>query len=53
MIGGRSNEKGILVLGIERDKVWIPTPKASEIINNGDDLVVYGPLKVLKSKLEE
>jgi hypothetical protein len=47
------NEKGILVLGIERDKVWIPTPKASEIINNGDDLVVYGPLKVLKSKLEE
>ena len=47
------NEKGILVLGIERDKVWIPTPKATEIINNGDDLVVYGPLDVLKSKLEE
>jgi hypothetical protein len=47
------SEKGILVLGIERDKNWIPTPKASEIIKNGDDLVVYGPLKVLKSKLEE
>jgi len=40
-------------LGIERDKVWIPTPKATEIINNGDDLVVYGPLDVLRSKLEE
>ena len=47
------NEKGILVLGIEREKVWIPTPKASEIIKNGDDLVIYGPLDVLKSKLEE
>jgi hypothetical protein len=46
-------EKGVLVLGIERDKVWIPTPKASEIIKNGDDLVIYGPLDVLKSKLEE
>jgi hypothetical protein len=53
LAGAKLNEKGILVLGIERDKVWIPTPKASEIINNGDDLVVYGPLKVLKSKLEE
>ena len=47
------NEKGILVLGIERDKNWIPIPKASEIIGNGDDLVVYGPLKVLKSSLGE
>ena len=47
------NEKGILVLGIERDKVWYPTPKASEIIKMGDDLVIYGPLDVLKSKLEE
>ncbi|MFC2157096.1 TrkA C-terminal domain-containing protein [Acidobacteriota bacterium] len=49
----RLNEKGILVLGIERDKVWMPTPKASEIIINGDNLVVYGPLKILKLKLEE
>jgi hypothetical protein len=46
------NEKGVLVLGIERDKVWVPTPKASEIIKNGDHLVIYGPLDVLKSKLE-
>jgi hypothetical protein len=47
------NEKGILVLGIERNRVWIPTPKSSEKINQGDYLVIYGPLKVLKSKLEE
>ena len=47
------NEKGILVLGIERNKVWIPTPKSSEIINEGDYLVIYGPLKILKLKLEE
>ena len=46
------NEKGILVLGIERNKVWIPTPKSSEIIRQGDSLVIYGPLKVLKTKLE-
>ena len=48
----RLNEKRILVLGIEREKVWIPTPKASEIIKNCDDFVVYGPLKILKFKLE-
>ena len=47
------NEKGILVLGIERNKVWIPTPKSSEVIKKGDYLVVYGPLEILKSKLEE
>jgi hypothetical protein len=47
------NEKGILVLGIERNKVWIPTPKASEIIGAGDHLVIYGPLTILKSKLED
>ncbi|MCJ7580561.1 MAG: TrkA C-terminal domain-containing protein, partial [Candidatus Aminicenantes bacterium] len=47
------NEQGILVLGIERNKNWIPIPQASEIISNGDDLVVYGPLKVLKSSLGE
>jgi len=52
LVEAKLSEKGILVLGIEREKNWIPTPKASEIIKNGDDLVVYGPLKILKSKLE-
>jgi hypothetical protein len=52
LVETKLNEKGILALGIERDKAWIPTPKATEVIRNGDNLVVYGPLKILKSKLE-
>jgi hypothetical protein len=47
------NKKGILVLGIERDKSWMPTPKASEILQSFDRLVVYGPLDALKSTLGE
>jgi K+/H+ antiporter YhaU regulatory subunit KhtT len=47
------NEKGILVLGIERGKSWIPTPPAREILAAGDNLVVYGPLDVLRSRFEE
>jgi len=41
--------RGLLVLGIERGKNWIPTPKAEETITMGDKLVVYGPLDVLKA----
>jgi len=41
--------KGLLVLGIERDKKWMPIPKASEVINVADKLVVYGPLDIIKS----
>lgn len=53
LMDSKLSEKGILVLGIEREKNWIPTPKATEIIRNGDNLIVYGPLKILKSKLGE
>lgn len=49
----RLSEKGVLVLGIERGKNWIPTPKASERLQQGDNLVVYGPLDVLKNLLKE
>lgn len=49
----RLNEKGILVLGIERGKSWIPTPRAQEILALGDNLVVYGPLEALRLKFEE
>jgi K+/H+ antiporter YhaU regulatory subunit KhtT len=48
----RLNEKGILVLGIERGKNWVPIPKASEIIEEGDRLVVYGPNERLKEMLK-
>ena len=41
--------KGILVLGIERGKKWIPIPKAEEIVGEGDKLVVYGYLDALKA----
>jgi hypothetical protein len=49
----RLSEKGLLVLGIERGKNWIPIPKAKEVIKVGDRLVVYGPLGVLKSLFRE
>ncbi|MFP4083115.1 MAG: TrkA C-terminal domain-containing protein [Candidatus Aminicenantes bacterium] len=48
----RVSEQGLLVLGIERGKKWIPTPKASEKLEVGDGMVVYGPLKVLKDLLK-
>lgn len=40
--------KGLLVLGIERGKTWIPTPKSSEKLREGDHVIVYGPLDRLK-----
>ncbi len=46
-------EKGAVVLGIEREKSWIPVPKASEVIKRGDRLVVYGPLDALKDILKQ
>lgn len=47
------SEKGILVLGIERDKNWIPTPKAEETVKEGDKLIVYGRLDALKSLFQQ
>ena len=46
-------EKGAVVLGIEREKSWIPVPKANEIIKRGDRLVVYGPLNALRDILKQ
>ncbi|MCK4734267.1 MAG: TrkA C-terminal domain-containing protein [Methanophagales archaeon] len=40
------SENGLLVLGIERGKNWIALPKAKETIQEGDRIVVYGPLEV-------
>ncbi|MDO9576218.1 MAG: TrkA C-terminal domain-containing protein [bacterium] len=47
------SEKGLLVLGIERGKNWFPIPKAKETINEGDRLVVYGPLRILRELFRE
>lgn len=49
----RLTEKGLLVLGIERGKDWISVPKAREVIEKDDRLVVYGPVKVLRSLFRE
>lgn len=47
------NEKGLLVLGIERGKSWIPIPKANEKIQEDDGVIIYGQLSVLKELLKE
>ncbi len=39
----------ILLLGIERDKDWIPIPTRKEKLHEGDKLVVYGQLQNLKT----
>jgi K+/H+ antiporter YhaU regulatory subunit KhtT len=49
----RLNMQGILVLGIEREKSWIPVPHGDAIMHAGDRLVVYGPLNEMKVVLKE
>lgn len=49
----RLKDKGLIVLGIERERDWIPTPRSSETIKTGDRLVVYGPLKSLRDTFSE
>jgi hypothetical protein len=53
LVKSHLREKGAVVLGIEREKSWIPVPKASEVIKRGDRLVVYGPLNALKDILKQ
>jgi hypothetical protein len=47
------SEKEMLVLGIERSKKWIPIPKAKEQIKEGDKIIVYGPLDILRTYFSE
>jgi Trk K+ transport system NAD-binding subunit len=46
-------ERGSLVLGIERARNWIPIPRAMETIREGDKLVVYGSIELVKDLLSE
>jgi hypothetical protein len=48
-----SKSNKTLILGVERGSEWIPTPISSERLENGDKLVVYGPLKTLKQMFGE
>ena len=41
-------DEGLLILGLERGKAWIPTPRPSEKLLNGDHVILYGPLDKLK-----
>ena len=50
---GYLREKGVIVLGIERGKNWVPIPEAQEIIQAGDQIVVYGSLKILRDLLKK
>lgn len=50
---GHLREKGVIVLGIERGKTWIPIPDADQIIRDGDHVILYGPLNVLRDLLKK
>ena len=39
----------VTVLGIEREKSWLPNPRGPEEFANGDRVVVYGNLEALNN----
>ena len=44
----------VIILGIERDRKWLPIPsKHHERVQEGDKLVLYGNLKNLREILDE
>jgi hypothetical protein len=45
------NIRGILVLGVERGRSWIPVPHGDEVLHKDDRLVIYGPVDKMKSIL--
>ncbi len=46
-------EQGLIVLGIEREGRWMSIPRATEVIREGDRLVVYGSPNILKVLLRQ
>jgi len=47
------NIEGILVLGVERGKSWVPVPRSDEVLHKDDRLVIYGPVDKMKSILSQ
>ncbi len=45
------NIRGMLVLGVEREKSWIPVPQSDEVLHKDDRLVIYGPVDTMKATL--
>jgi ribosomal protein S6--L-glutamate ligase len=48
LVEANTLENEFWVVGIERGKEWIPLPRSREVINEGDKLVAYGNLNILK-----
>jgi hypothetical protein len=46
---GHLTASNFSILGIERSGQWMPNPGQDESINEGDTLVLYGPLKEMES----
>jgi hypothetical protein len=44
-------QQGVLLLGIERRRGWLPIPRPDEVIADGDRLVAYGPLDTVRNVL--
>jgi len=49
LVEANTPENEFWVVGIERGKEWISLPRSREVISDGDKLVVYGNLNVLKN----
>ena len=49
----KSCAEKIIVLGIERDKEWLPIPKTDEILKPGDRAIVYGNISELRNIFKE
>jgi Trk K+ transport system NAD-binding subunit len=43
----RLKQKGIIILGIEREGKWIQSPDGNDSLFPKDKIVIYGPLKLL------
>lgn len=44
--------KGVLILGVERDRSWLPARTMREALQLGDELVIYGHLQRMKAEFE-
>ncbi|ATX81926.1 TrkA-C domain-containing protein [Mariprofundus ferrinatatus] len=47
-----SERKGVLILGIERNHSWLPARQMQDVLQEGDELVIYGHLQKMKAEFE-
>lgn len=53
LIDINSDENPFWIVGIKRGKKWISLPRSIEVIQDGDKLVVYGDLNLLRHLFKE